>query len=65
MTVPTLTHFAGGKRLAAHSTRTAPVYDPATGSVAAHLPLADATDARRVIDDAAAAAPAAARSSIA
>jgi len=58
MTVPTLTHFAGGRRLAAHSTRTAPVYDPATGSVAAHLPLADATDARRVIDDAAAAAPA-------
>jgi len=55
MTVPTLTHFAGGKRLAAHSTRTAPVYDPATGAVTAHLPLADATDARRVIDDAAAA----------
>jgi malonate-semialdehyde dehydrogenase (acetylating)/methylmalonate-semialdehyde dehydrogenase len=56
MTVPTLSHFAGGKRLTAHSTRTAAVYDPATGAVAAHLPLADATDARRVIDDAAAAA---------
>ena len=56
MTVPTLTHFASGQRLAAHSTRTSPVYDPATGAVAAHLPLADATDARRVIDDAAAAA---------
>ena len=56
MTAPTLSHFAGGKRLAAHSTRTAPVYDPATGAVTAHLPLADATDARRVIDDAAAAA---------
>ena len=56
MTIPTLTHFAGGERLAAHSTRTAPVYDPATGAVTAHLPLANATDARRVIDDAAAAA---------
>ncbi len=56
MTTPTLTHFAGGKRLAAHSTRTAPVYDPATGAVTAQLPLADSTDARRVIDDAAAAA---------
>ena len=56
MTIPTLPHFAGGERLAAHSTRTAPVYDPATGAVTAHLPLANATDARRVIDDAAAAA---------
>lgn len=56
MTIPTLTHFAGGERLAAHSTRTAPVYDPATGAVTAQLPLANATDARRVIDDAAAAA---------
>ena len=58
MTVHTLSHFAGGARLAAHSARTAPVYDPATGAVAAQLPLADAVDARRVIDDAAAAAPA-------
>ena len=58
MTIPTLTHYAGGTHLAAHSTRTSPVYDPATGAVAAQLPLADATDARRVIDDAAAAAPA-------
>jgi len=56
MTIPTLTHFAGGARIAAHSTRTSPVFDPATGAVAAHLPLADATDARRVIDDAASAA---------
>ena len=44
-----LTHFAGGKALAAHSTRTAPVYDPSTGAVAATLPLADTTDIRRVI----------------
>lgn len=58
MTTPLLTHFAGGRRLAAHAARTAPVYDPATGTVVAHLPLADADDARRVVDDAAAAAPA-------
>ncbi len=58
MSVPTLTHFAGGTGLRAHSTRTSPVFDPATGAVAAHLPLADADDARRVIDDALEAAPA-------
>jgi malonate-semialdehyde dehydrogenase (acetylating) / methylmalonate-semialdehyde dehydrogenase len=58
MAVPTLSHFAGGQRLTAHSARTAPVFDPATGAVAAQLPLGDATDIRRVIDDAAAAAPA-------
>lgn len=53
-----LTHFAGGKRLPAHSTRTSPVYDPATGTVSATLPLADAADIRAVLDDAARAAPA-------
>ncbi len=58
MAVHTLSHFAGGQRLAAHSSRTAPVFDPATGALAAHLPLADATDIRRVVDDAAGAAPA-------
>lgn len=56
MTIPTLSHFAGGQRLAAHSSRTSPVFDPATGAVSAQLPLADATDIRRVLDDAAAAA---------
>jgi malonate-semialdehyde dehydrogenase (acetylating)/methylmalonate-semialdehyde dehydrogenase len=59
MTDPTLlTHFHGGARQRATSTRTAPVFDPATGEVSAMLPLADAADARRVIDDAAAAADA-------
>ena len=58
MSIPTLTHFAGGARLAAHTARTAPVFDPATGEVTAQVPLADATDIRRVIDDAASAAPA-------
>ncbi len=51
-----LSHFAGGQRLAAHSARTAPVHDPSTGAITALLPLADAADCRRVIDDAAAAA---------
>ncbi len=51
-----LTHFARGARHGAHSTRTAPVYDPASGAVAAQLPLADATDIELIIADAHAAA---------
>ena len=58
MTTPLLSHFAAGSRQPAHSTRTAPVFNPATGAVAAHVPLADAADIERVIADAAAAAPA-------
>ena len=58
MTPHTLTHFARGARLGAHSSRTAPVYDPASGTVAAYVPLADATDIELVIADAQAAAPA-------
>ena len=53
-----LTHFAAGEPLAAHTTRTAPVYAPATGAHAADVPLADAADIERVIADAHAAAPA-------
>jgi len=58
MTTPLLSHFAAGSRRAPHSTRTAPVFNPATGAVAANVPLADATDIEHVIADAAAAAPA-------
>ena len=58
MTPPTLPHFAAGTRLPAHSTRSAPVFDPSTGTIAAHVPLADAADIERIIADAAAAAPA-------
>jgi malonate-semialdehyde dehydrogenase (acetylating)/methylmalonate-semialdehyde dehydrogenase len=58
MTAPQLTHFAGGAPLAATDPRTAPVYNPATGAVATHVPLAGAADIERVIADAAAAAPA-------
>jgi malonate-semialdehyde dehydrogenase (acetylating)/methylmalonate-semialdehyde dehydrogenase len=57
MTPPTLTHFASGSRLPAQSSRTAPVFNPANGTIAAHVPLADAADIERVIADAAAAAP--------
>ncbi|MBX7119035.1 MAG: CoA-acylating methylmalonate-semialdehyde dehydrogenase [Gemmatimonadaceae bacterium] len=58
MTAPLLPHVAGGAHLAPATARSAPVYDPATGAVTARVPLADATDVRRVLDDAAAAAPA-------
>ena len=58
MTPTRLTHFAGGARIDAHATRTAPVYDPASGRHVADVPLADATDIERVIADAHAAAPA-------
>ncbi|MDQ8162451.1 MAG: aldehyde dehydrogenase family protein, partial [Gemmatimonadota bacterium] len=58
MTLPRIPHVVAGARHDAHSTRTAPVYDPSTGAVAAHVPLADAVDIETVIADAAAAAPA-------
>ena len=53
-----LTHFSGGKRTPAHSSRRSPIFDPATGTVAAELPLADKTDINAVIADAASAASA-------
>ncbi|MEK6611409.1 MAG: CoA-acylating methylmalonate-semialdehyde dehydrogenase [Gemmatimonadota bacterium] len=58
MTPQLLTHFAAGARLVAHSSRTAPVFNPASGQVAAHLPLADAADIERIIADSLLAAPA-------
>ena len=54
--IPQIPLFVGGARRAAHSTRTTPVFNPATGTVAAHVPLGDATDIEAVIADAAAAA---------
>jgi malonate-semialdehyde dehydrogenase (acetylating)/methylmalonate-semialdehyde dehydrogenase len=56
MTPPTLTHFAAGTRIPAHSTRSAPVFNPSTGTIVAQVPLADAVDIERVIADAALAA---------
>jgi malonate-semialdehyde dehydrogenase (acetylating)/methylmalonate-semialdehyde dehydrogenase len=58
MTPTLLTHFAGGLRRAAHTTRTAAVFNPATGRHTADIPLADAADIEHVIADAHAAAPA-------
>jgi malonate-semialdehyde dehydrogenase (acetylating)/methylmalonate-semialdehyde dehydrogenase len=55
MTPLVLTHFAGGTRWPSQSPRSAPVYNPATGEVAARVPLADATDIEYVIADAQAA----------
>ncbi len=45
-------------RVDAHSARTAPVFDPATGTLRAQLALADAVDGERAVDAARRAAPA-------
>jgi malonate-semialdehyde dehydrogenase (acetylating) / methylmalonate-semialdehyde dehydrogenase len=54
----TITHWANGKKFAGSGDRTAPVFNPATGAVTGQVALADAQDARAVIDAAAAAFPA-------
>ncbi len=54
----TITHWANGKQFVGTGERTAPVFNPATGAVTGHVALADAEDARAVIDAAAAAFPA-------
>ncbi len=51
----TLNHCIGGQESAGASTRTAPVYDPAAGTVARHVLLAEPAD----VDAAVAAAKAA------
>jgi len=53
--VPTLSHWIAGRPATGHSTRTAPVYDPALGVVSSRVPLADQDD----VDAAVAAAKAA------
>ncbi|MBX9929080.1 MAG: CoA-acylating methylmalonate-semialdehyde dehydrogenase [Gemmatimonadaceae bacterium] len=53
-----LGHFASGTRIPASSARTAPILDPAQGTIQATVALADATDAERVIAGATRAAPA-------
>jgi malonate-semialdehyde dehydrogenase (acetylating)/methylmalonate-semialdehyde dehydrogenase len=58
MTLPHIPHVVAGVRHRAHSSRTAPVYCPSTGEIAALVPLADAVDIDAVLADAAAAAPA-------
>jgi malonate-semialdehyde dehydrogenase (acetylating)/methylmalonate-semialdehyde dehydrogenase len=58
MTSSRIPFFYAGARRDGQTTRSAPVFNPATGQVARHVPLADAADIETVIADAAAAAPA-------
>jgi len=58
MSTPRVPLFFAGRRQEAQSTRSAPVFNPATGAVARHVPLGNATDIEAVIADAAAAAAA-------
>lgn len=51
----TIPHWIGGKPTDGHSTRTAPVHDPATGVVTAEVLLADRTDVDAAVAAAAAA----------
>ena len=56
--IRTIGHWADGKNFAGIGERTAPVTNPATGQITGEVALADAQDARAVIDAAAAAFPA-------
>lgn len=58
MSTPRLGHYIGGVRVEAHSQRSSPVFDPATGTTRATLALADAVDTSAAIGSASAAAPA-------
>jgi malonate-semialdehyde dehydrogenase (acetylating)/methylmalonate-semialdehyde dehydrogenase len=46
----TLTHFIGGQHVAGMSGRFGPVFDPATGEVQAHVPLASRNEMRTAVD---------------
>jgi malonate-semialdehyde dehydrogenase (acetylating)/methylmalonate-semialdehyde dehydrogenase len=48
-TLKTIGHWIGGRESAASSTRTAPIFDPATGERQAEVVLADATDIDRAV----------------
>lgn len=54
----TLHHYIGGREVTADGGRYAPVYNPATGAVAAHVPLASAAEVQAAIQTAADAFPA-------
>ena len=58
-------HFIGGRRVAGTSGRTADVFWPMTGEVAAKVALASAGDVRRAVENARDAQPAWAASSTA
>src|SRR4029079_5325086 len=51
-TMTTVQHWIAGELTDAGSTRTAPVFNPATGQVAADVLLADTADVDRAIDPA-------------
>ena len=53
----TLGHFVGGKIVAGESGRTGPVFDPASGRIAARVSLACAAEARSAIEAARSALP--------
>ena len=48
-TTRTIQHRIAGEEVAGSSTRTAPVFDPATGQVQAEVALADARDVDRAV----------------
>jgi len=58
MTLQTIAHWRNNEPFAGAGAATAPVTNPATGAVSGQVALADASDARVVIDAAAAAFPA-------
>ena len=53
-----LPHFIHGRKVSGDSDRHGDVFDPATGAVTAHVPLASASDVKAAVDAAAAAFPA-------
>ncbi|MFG1273573.1 CoA-acylating methylmalonate-semialdehyde dehydrogenase [Xanthobacter flavus] len=52
-----ISHFIGGKLVAGTSSRTAPVYNPATGAQTGEVPLASAAEVRAAVEIANKAAP--------
>jgi malonate-semialdehyde dehydrogenase (acetylating) / methylmalonate-semialdehyde dehydrogenase len=52
-----ISHFIGGDVVAGHSGRSAPVYNPTTGEVAAQVALASSSEVRGAVQSAKAAAP--------
>ena len=52
-----ISHFIAGQLVAGRSGRTAPVYNPATGEVAAQVALASTEELRKAVASAKAAAP--------
>ena len=58
MATPTLSHWINGQAHASTGTRTADVFNPATGAVTSHVPLASTHDVDAAVNAAATAWPA-------